>query len=180
MSHTHTSLLCHVVFAPKSRTTQIKPAIRQRLYEYLGGTSRNIGCKTVGIGGTTDHVHIVVYLTPGTTVEDYVRVVKCNSSKWIHGEFPGFQAFSWQTGYSAFTVSRSGLNGLLEYVNSQEEHHRTMSFQEELRRLCEKHGIAYRPPENDSEGGVPEAVAHSDHELPPQEQDHAGGGRGGR
>ena len=147
MSHAHTSLLYHVVFGPKSRVGQIKPVFRERLYEYLGGTSRRMGCKTVAIGGTNDHVHIVAYLTPSTTVEEFARVVKCNSSKWIHETFPTFGSFAWQSGYAAFTVSRSGLDALVAYVGRQEEHHRSMSFQDELRLICEKHGIAFRPSE---------------------------------
>ncbi|MFG0252358.1 MAG: transposase, partial [Phycisphaerales bacterium JB038] len=54
-------------------------------------------------------------------------------------------AFGWQGGYGAFTVSKSAVDEVTRYINKQEEHHRRMTFQEELVALLERHGIEYDP-----------------------------------
>ena len=40
-------------------------------------------------------------------------------------------------------MSPSQLNTVLEYVESQEEHHRTLSFQEEYRDFLRKYGVEF-------------------------------------
>ena len=77
-------------------------------------------------------------------VADAMRVIKTNSSKWVH-ETHGRRDFSWQSGYAAFTVSESGLKAVRSYIERQEEHHRIRTFQEEYLELLEKNGIAYDP-----------------------------------
>ena len=72
---------------------------------------------------------------------DIVRVVKSNSSKWIHEEFPQMKIFSWQVGYGAFSVSHSNVEAVKGYIENQEEHHRKMSFSQEWKAILEKHGI---------------------------------------
>ena len=44
-------------------------------------------------------------------------------------------------GYGAFTVSRSDLNQVYRYIARQEEHHKHVSFKDELLRLLREHGI---------------------------------------
>ncbi len=84
-------------------------------------------------GGIADHIHLLINQARDASVSDLVRDIKSNSSKWIHEEFPLLQHFSWQQGYAAFSVSKSGLGSLGTYIDNQIEHHRTRTFQEELR-----------------------------------------------
>jgi putative transposase len=69
--------------------------------------------------------------------------LKANSSGWVHREFFDKGAFAWQTGFAAFTVSHSQKQSVLNYIASQEEHHRKLSFKEELVAFLEKHEIGY-------------------------------------
>ena len=71
-----------------------------------------------------------------------VRNLKAGSSKWIHRE-AGERGFAWQAGYGAFAVSRSHVGDVKRHIESQPEHHRTLTFQEEFRALLEWHGIAF-------------------------------------
>jgi hypothetical protein len=64
-------------------------------------------------------------------------------AKWIHGTFPPRADFEWQDGYGAFSVSKSQLPELIQYVANQREHHRVRTFQEEFRAFLERHGIEY-------------------------------------
>ena len=74
---------------------------------------------------------------------DLVRVVKTNSSRWVHEQFPERQRFGWQAGYGAFSVSSSRAADVKDYIAAQQEHHRRFSFQEEFLTFLRKHGMAY-------------------------------------
>jgi putative transposase len=69
---------------------------------------------------------------------EIARVVKTNSSRWVHERVPDF---SWQTGYGVFRVSESSVNAVTKYIATQEEHHKRHSFQDEFRAFLQKNGI---------------------------------------
>jgi putative transposase len=75
------------------------------------------------------------------SIAELLRVVKTNSSRWVHDEFPARKRFGWQTGYAAFTVSNSRMNHVKRYIAAQQEHHRKVSLQEEFRTFLRKHGL---------------------------------------
>jgi REP element-mobilizing transposase RayT len=130
----------HLVFSTKGRAPMPGGTFAGDVHAYLGGIARNKGCQPHGIGGTADHVHLLIELGRSTSVADIVRDLKSNSSAWIHGRQ---QAFAWQSGYGAFSFGCGDLGALQRYVAGQEEHHRTMTFQEELRldALRTRHGV---------------------------------------
>ena len=59
----------------------------------------------------------------------------------MKGKGQRYRDFYWQAGYGAFSVSESNVKKARDYVAAQEEHHRKVSFQEELRALCRKHDV---------------------------------------
>ena len=142
MPQSYTSCHYHIVFSTKGRARMIKPNLRERLYPYLGGIVCEVDGQLLCIGGTEDHVHILFGLHPSRALADAVRTLKPCSSKWIHETFPEQQAFAWQPGYGAFSVSFSALSSVRRYIEHQEGHHRTMSFDEEIERLCARHEIS--------------------------------------
>jgi REP element-mobilizing transposase RayT len=107
MPSTHSSLIFHVVFSTKEREVWFPPDFRPRLHAYLGGIIRNSGGIAYAVGGTGDHVHLLIGLKPTDVIPDLLRVVKAESSKWIKGEL-NQTAFAWQDGYGVFSVSASG------------------------------------------------------------------------
>jgi len=143
MSHTYANLLYHVVFSTKGRQPYIVEELRLRLHAYLGGIVRAIQGKALTIGGTADHVHLLMLLPARTAVAEALRVLKTNSSRWVHGQLPERAFFAWQTGYGAFTVSQSAADDVKRYIAGQEAHHRSMTFQEEFLALLTRHGIEY-------------------------------------
>ena len=70
-----------------------------------------------------------------------IRESKRDSSKWVKENESKLQGFHWQAGYGAFSVSPSHVEALVRYIKNQEEHHRTVTFQEEFRRICKKYGV---------------------------------------
>lgn len=142
MPSAFTSLHFHLIFSTKDRAPLITPALRERLYPYIGGILREQRHEPVEIGGMADHVHLVVRLHPSVGPADVLRVVKANSSKWAHEEL-GERQFGWQDGYGAFTVSLSNLAAVRQYVRDQEQHHRKTTFQEEFIEFLKRHEIPY-------------------------------------
>jgi len=143
MSSTHTNLLFHFVFSTKNREPIITSPIRTDLYKYIGGIIRGEGGTLLEIGGMPDHVHLVVRFKAEPSVATMVKIIKSKSSKWLNEQPKRPGRFEWQRGYAAFTVSVSQLEKLRAYVRYQEQHHRRKTFQEEVRALLDRHGVAY-------------------------------------
>ena len=144
MAHTFANLLTHIVFSTKDRLGSIRPEFKADLWAYLGGIAREIKGKAIIVNGTADHVHMLVWLPPTIAVADGLRVLKTNSSKWIH-QTRRFREFGWQVGYGAFSVSQSNAPAVVKYIQGQEDHHKKISFQEEFVAFLKKHKIAYDP-----------------------------------
>jgi len=141
--HTFTNLLTHVTFSTKGRGRFLAPAIRPRLFAYMGGIIRETKGTALAINGPDDHVHLLLVLPPVVALSTAMRTLKTNSSRWVHETFSDRGAFGWQEGYAAFAVSASNRDAVKRYIATQEEHHCRMTFQEELIALLDKHGIDY-------------------------------------
>ncbi|HKP72275.1 MAG TPA: IS200/IS605 family transposase [Pyrinomonadaceae bacterium] len=141
MPHTFTNLLTHVIFSTKDRAPLITADLKPQLHAYMGGIVRELRGKALIVNGTADHVHLLVSISPSLSLADVMRVLKTNSSRWAHEAKRA--RFGWQSGYGAFSVSQSNVQGVLEYIAHQEEHHRKLTFQEEYVMFLQKHGISY-------------------------------------
>ena len=143
MAHTFTSLLTHAVFSTSERRPFLSEANRADAHAYIGGILKNLWADPIPIGGTSDHVHLLMRLPADLSVADCLCVVKSNSSRWIKERWPERRLFSWQGGYGAFTVSESNRGAVIQYIQNQEQHHRRISFQEEFLALLKKHGVEF-------------------------------------
>ena len=121
------------MFSTKNRLPYITPAIEQDLFEYIGGIIRAQDGVSIEINGMPDHIHILAKLPPKHAVSDVLRKIKANSSKWVNESKPGVYKFGWQDGYSAFSVSKSQVDPVREYIRNQKQHHATRDFKSELR-----------------------------------------------
>jgi REP element-mobilizing transposase RayT len=117
--------------------------IRDALQAYIAGTLQQCNCPAILVGAVADHVHILCVLSKTLSLSKLVEEVKTGSSKWLKAQAVTLQGFYWQSGYGAFSVSGSHLASVRDYIASQEEHHRTLTFQEELRQLLQEHHIAF-------------------------------------
>jgi REP element-mobilizing transposase RayT len=141
----YTRLTYHVVYATKYRRPAILQTLQPRLYEYIGGILRGVNGHLIEIGGTADHVHVLVQLSPTVAVAEVIRDVKANSSKWVNELAEIRDRFEWQKGYGAFTVSYSQIDAVRRYIQNQEEHHRTRTFREEYVEFLKRHNIDFDP-----------------------------------
>lgn len=143
MGHSYAVNRLHVVFSTKGRLRQISDEIQPKLSAYIAGIAKNRRIETPAIGGTDDHLHLLITLPPVLPLAKAIQEIKAISSKWM-GE-TGHRDFRWQEGYGAFSVSASLVESVVEYIRHQEEHHRKHTFEAEFLGLLEKHGIAYDP-----------------------------------
>jgi len=129
-------VILHITFSTKNREPWLDSNVRPRIHAYLATICRDVG-------GVADHVHIVTTLARTVSQAQLVEQIKKASSKWIKALDAHYRGFFWQRGYGAFSVSPSQLQAVLQYVEAQQEHHRTRTFQEEYRELLRKHGIDF-------------------------------------
>ena len=143
MAHTFTNLLTHIIFSTKNRAPYINAALKSELFAYMGGIARELNGMALTINGMPDHVHLLVRLPPSISLSDFMRILKTNSSRWVHRKWPRWSEFAWQTGYGAFSVSRSAIEVVQRYIQDQEQHHKKLSFQEEIVAFLKRQGVEY-------------------------------------
>ena len=143
MSSSYCNLLYHIVFSTKGREPWLRPAIRPRVHQYVGGAIRDEKGIALIVNGTADHVHNLAKLRQDNAISKLVGELKANSSGWIARTFKEAAGFAWQEGYGAFTVSESQVPKVRRYIERQEEHHRSVSFLEEFKVLLKAHGLPF-------------------------------------
>jgi REP element-mobilizing transposase RayT len=129
MAHSYVSSMFHVVFSTKERMQLIRADLQPRLRDYLAAVARNHGVRVLAVGGTENHIHILIALSADAKLSDIVRTLKCNSSRWLRETKP---LFSWQEGYGAFSVSPSQLERVKKYIANQDGHHHSRTFEDEF------------------------------------------------
>jgi putative transposase len=144
MSQSLAKVLLHVVFSTKNRTPFLRePVLRAEMHRYLGGILAKSDCAPIIVGGVEDHVHLLFTFSRMETIAGIIKEVKRSSSVWIKQRSTDHGAFAWQTGYGAFSIGFSQKDAVAAYIARQEEHHRTLSFQEEFRALLQRYEIAF-------------------------------------
>lgn len=143
MPHTYISDLVHCVFSTKNRRNLIRPDTQADLWAFLGGIARKNGLKALIVGGTENHVHILLSLPATMALAKAVQLIKGASSRWMNESHT--HHFEWQEGYGAFTVGISQKEHTIAYIQSQPEHHRKRSFEEEFIAFLKKHHVDYDP-----------------------------------
>jgi REP element-mobilizing transposase RayT len=143
MGHTYTNLLTHLVFSTKDRLPYLREERREDVFAYMGGIVRELKGVASDINGVEDHVHLLIRLPASLSVAKAVECIKTNSSRWIHERRVLHRSFAWQSGYAAFSVSQSQASNVARYIAEQVDHHRKMTFQDELIAFFKRARIEY-------------------------------------
>jgi putative transposase len=138
MADTFSKVLVHCVFSTKNRLAQIGDP--GELWSYLRGIARNCKTDTLAVGGTANHVHMLLALPRDVTISNLMRDLKANSSRHLNERRRGF---AWQDGYAAISVSPSQVNVVRKYIESQKEHHAKRSFESEYITILDKSGVPH-------------------------------------
>jgi REP element-mobilizing transposase RayT len=143
MANTYTQMNVHAVFSVKGRGNFISKKWQDELHRYIAGTLKETNNYSLAVGGFKDHVHIFFELNPSMSVSMVLQNVKAKSSKRINHRAFAAGKFEWQSGYGAFTYSRSQRNDVIKYIMNQEEHHGKRSFKDEYLELLRRNEIKY-------------------------------------
>ena len=137
----YTKLLYHIVFRTKYGKNTIPEQHEKELYAYILGIINNKKSKLYRIGGTENHLHLLIDIHPTFAVSDFMRELKEYSSKWLaqNPNFPDFE--SWAVSFAAFTYNLSDKQTIINYIKNQKEHHKTASFEEEYRQFLIENGV---------------------------------------
>ena len=143
MSQSLSKILLHLVFSTKNRECWIDACIRPSLHAYLAGACRAVGSEAYRVGGTDDNIHIACTLPRTITVSKLLEEIKKSSSAWMKTQGQDYVKFTWQAGYGAFSLGQSQMSVLLNYIEGQEEHHKTRTFKDEFIEFLKRYGVEY-------------------------------------
>jgi REP element-mobilizing transposase RayT len=143
MPQSLSKVILHIIFSTKDREPWFDSDVQPRIHAYLATICRDLGAELVHVGGVADHVHILTALPRTLSQAELIEQIKKASSRWIKTLHARYRGFFWQRGYGAFSVSPSQVDSVLKYIRTQQEHHRTRTFQEEYRALLRKHCVDF-------------------------------------
>ena len=135
--------LIHLIYSTKNRMPCLGGKVLPRLFAYKAGILKEWNSPALLIGGVADHVHVLFCLSKNHALAKVIEELKKGSSKWLKTQAREFQGFHWQAGYGAFSVSQSNVQRVKRYIEQQQEHHRTRSFQDEFRAFLKRNGIDF-------------------------------------
>ena len=141
MGQSLSQLYVHLIYGTKNRFPLIRPEWEEGLHSYMAGILKNYKSPAILINSVPDHVHILFRLSKNYALEKVVEEVKKQSSKWVKEIERRTPKFSWQNGYGAFSVSSSKLEVVKQYIMNQKEHHKKVTFQEEVNVFIKQYGI---------------------------------------
>jgi REP-associated tyrosine transposase len=136
-------VIVHIVYSTKHRQPWLHdPTLRSELYAYNATIlKKEVDSPAILINGVEDHIHILCLLSRKFAIMDVIKKSKTETSKWIKKQATTHNDFQWQAGYGIFSVSPSNVEQVKRYIANQEEHHKRVSFQDEFRQICKRHGI---------------------------------------
>jgi REP element-mobilizing transposase RayT len=133
----------HVVIVVKWRSNLISSDWKLDLFKYINGIVVSKKDKIMCLNGVSDHLHILLSISPSTRISDLVRDIKANSAKWINEQRFINTRFEWQNGFGVFSVSPGRVDRTIDYIKNQEAHHQRDSFRTEYLKILKKAGVEY-------------------------------------
>jgi putative transposase len=143
MSQSLANNYVHIVFSTKNREPFIEPAFENELFSLVGNECNKLECTPIVIGGHLDHLHILCMLSKKVALMNLIKEVKGHSSYLFKRQTSALDAFYWQNGYGAFSVSPTDIDRISAYIANQKTHHQSLTFQDEYRMMLKKYRIEY-------------------------------------
>jgi putative transposase len=142
MSHSYCNNYVHVIYSTKDRKDLIPTKFEKRLYSFIAAIASERKIPLIAAGGMPNHSHLLFLLPATVSLASAINIFKTNSSRFLHERGLAFQ---WQNGYGAFSVSISQIDDVIDYIRSQPDHHKKMTFEQEFLALLKKAGVPYDP-----------------------------------
>ncbi len=143
MANTYTKIYIHYIFAVKERCPLLRNKHQKQIYSYIAAKCKENDYFLSAIGGTDNHLHLLITIQPTQSVSEVARILKGSASHYINKMKISPKHFEWQVGYGAFSVSQSSMSKVCAYIRNQEIHHQKLSFREEFQTLLDKYQVKY-------------------------------------
>jgi REP element-mobilizing transposase RayT len=141
---TFTQLLYQIVFASKNHIPFLTSENENLLYGYIAGILKNKNCHSYIVGGSSNHIHIITHIHPAIAPSFLIKDIKLASVHMIQGNGILFSKFpGWQVGYGLFTYHISLKDTLINYVLNQKEHHRLVTYNDELISMLKDNSVEF-------------------------------------
>lgn len=141
--HSYSRCWVHLIWGTLNREKLLQKEAAVQMSRYLSDYAKMKGIYMKINYVNADHVHALVDLPTGTSIEELVQLLKGSSSHWINVNNLLSRKFAWGRGYGAFSVSESSVEQVAAYIAGQEEHHRVRTFTEELKEFIKRHGLRW-------------------------------------
>lgn len=142
-THAYARCWVHLVWGTLNRERMLNEEARRRVSTYLSEYAKSKGLYMKINWVNAEHVHALIDLPTGQTIEEVVQLLKGSSSHWINENGLVTGKFAWGRGYGAFSVSQSAMDEVAKYIAGQEEHHRVKTFAEEYEKFVQAYGLQW-------------------------------------
>ncbi len=143
MGNTYSRIFIHLIFSTKQQAPDLKEEVQQELKSYISTSAEEQELQVLGIGGTENHLHVLLIMPPKYPVSKAAQIIKGGSSNWLNKHHFNKKKFRWQRGYGAFSINKSLVPATIKFINTQKEYHTKTSYQDEFISFLEKHGMEY-------------------------------------
>lgn len=127
----YNNLYTHFVFVTLHREKVISEKSRIRIEKYITGIVNNNSSKLYAIYANPEHIHFLVSRAPDLSEEELATIIANSSENFINENKLVKGKFAWQSSASAFSVSKSDVDKVCQYILNQAKHHKKTSFKEE-------------------------------------------------
>lgn len=141
--HSYSRCWLHIVWGTLNRERLLNKEAARKISEYINEYAKVKAIYMKINYVNADHVHALIDLPTALSIEQLIQFFKGSSSHWINANNVIVPKFAWGRGYGAFSVSESNVEYVSKYIATQDEHHRTRTFGEELRTFVERHGLRW-------------------------------------
>ncbi|MBN9380728.1 MAG: transposase [Chitinophagaceae bacterium] len=132
MSDPTVYLFVHVICAVRGRERLLARPVRKVLFIHMQKEGEEKGIRIAAVGGVEDHIHLLLQLMPSQNLAQVVKSINVSSSGWLNENKLLAAEFQWEDVYFALSVSPSNVKQVKDFIEKQEEHHKTKTLDAEL------------------------------------------------
>jgi putative transposase len=133
----YNNLYIHFVFITAGRLPYIQEIHRDRIEKYITGIIRNYNSRLYAIYANPEHMHLIISKCPDYGENEIAEIIANASTKFINDNNLCKGVFAWQQSCSAFSVSKSDVQKVCNYILNQPEHHKIHTFEEEYQEFIQ-------------------------------------------
>ena len=131
----YAEIFFHFTWHTQGDAPLITPAVEPRLWNHIKAKCAELGVQPIEIGGTPNHVHLLVSAPPTVLASELVGRLKGSSSHFVNHSMRRNRKFAWQKGYGCLSLAKRNVDGLRRYVREQKAHHANNTTRPTLERF---------------------------------------------